>query len=931
MIKTPNFLNKFLCLIALCFLLLSCNDKLSKKKQFVIGFSQCTTHDVWRKYMQKEMEMELSFHPEIKLIVKDANLNAEKQIQQIKELMDENVDLIIASPAEAKPITPILEQAYSKNIPVILVDRSILSKNYTAFIGANNYQVGLDAGSYANNLLKGQGNVLEIGGIDIGSSADIGRHTGFTDIIKQHKGLKYVDRLSINWDEDHIEAEKEITKELLKYNNLQLIFTQNDRIGLGCHNVCKNLGIDKKINIISVDGLPGPNGGIDMVEKGMLKATIIYPTGGKEAIQTAVNILENKPFKKETRLFSTFIDSSNVRMIDLQSQKILSQQNDIEKQQNVLSEQKKIYNSQRVFNNILTMALLLVFILCTIVFYSWKRNKRITNKLRLQNEEISKQSVQLMEVSAKAEKAHQEKLNFFTNISHEFRTPLTLIFAPLGELISNTRIQPESRRSLQLIERNAIRLYRLVNQLMDFRKIEFNKMKLKVSECDLVTFTHEIVSSFATLAKNKNIDLEFLTTEPSLFVWFDESMIDKVIFNVLSNAFKFTKENGSINVSVSKKDHFAVIKIKDDGVGMSKEVIDHAFEPFFQGEYENYRGTGLGLALSKELIELHRGFINVKSDKKTGSLFEICFPLGNTHFEKCEFATETNKKESITYEDARLYTSDLSDINIFPNNSSEPGSPKYLTILIVEDNTEMRDYLSSKLSDVYTIVEAENGNQALKYAFESVPDLILCDIVIPGKNGLELTHILKNDIRTSHIPVILLTAKDQDNQKIEGMETQADAYITKPFNLLFLMRTINSLLQNREKIKDHYSGEIFSEEKLQVCRKQDRKFIIEFTSIIETNIGNEKFSVTDICNELAISRVHLYRKIKAILNCNVNDYIISTRLKKAKYYLQYENLTISEIAFKTGFSSAAYFSTVFKSKFGTTPSEFKEKNSPHFN
>jgi signal transduction histidine kinase/AraC-like DNA-binding protein len=881
--------------------------------------------------MQKEMEMELSFHPEIKLIVKDANLNSEKQIQQIKELVDQKVDLIIASPAEAKPITPILEQAYSKNIPVILVDRSILSKNYTAFIGANNYQVGLDAGSYANNLLKGHGNVLEIGGIDIGSSADIGRHTGFMNVIKQHKGLKYVDRLSINWDEDYIGSEKEITKELIEYNNIQLIFTQNDRIGLGCYNVCRNLGLDKKISIISVDGLPGANGGIDLVEKGMLKATISYPTGGKEAIQTAVNILENKPFQKETRLFSTFIDSSNVRMIDLQSQKILSQQNDIERQQNVLNKQIKVYNNQKVFNNVLTIALLLVFILCTTLFFSKRRNKRITRKLQLQNEEISKQSVKLLEVSAKAEQAHQEKLNFFTNISHEFRTPLTLIFAPLTELMSNPRIHPESRKTLLLIERNAIRLYRLVNQLMDFRKIEFNKMKLKVGETDLVAFTHEIVNSFSGLAKNKNIYLEFLTTEPALFVWFDESMMEKVIFNVVSNAFKFTKEDGNITVSVSKKDECAIIKIEDNGIGMSKEVIDHAFEPFFQGEYENYRGTGLGLALSKQLMELHHGSISVKSEMKRGSLFEISFPVGNSHFEKCEFATDSNNKEYTTSEDSRLYTSDLSNINILPNNSFDSVSPKYLTLLIIEDNNEMRKYLCAKLSEAYTIVEAENGQQALQKAFESVPDLILCDIVIPGKNGLELTEIFKNDIRTSHIPVILLTAKDQDNQKIEGMETQADAYITKPFNLLFLMRTIKSLLENREKIKHHYSGDVFSEEKLQISKKQDRKFIIEFTSIIESNIGNEKFGVSNICNELGISRVQLYRKIKAILNCNVSDYIITARLKKAKYYLQYEDLTISEIAFKAGFSSAAYFSTVFKSKFGLTPSAFKEKASPNFN
>ncbi len=874
--------------------------------------------------MQKEMEGELAFHPEIKLIVKDAELNSQKQIEQIKELINEKVDLLIVTPAEAKPITPIIEEAYAKKIPVILVDRNILTKNYTAFIGASNYKVGQDAGFYANSLLKGYGNVLEIGGKDVGSSADIGRHTGFTDFIEKYPDIKYVARLSEDWDKTPGEAENELTNALMNYNDIQLIFTQNDRIGLGCYRVCKKLGLDKKIFIISVDGLPGHNGGIDLVRRGMLKATMLYPTGGKEAIQTAVNILENQPFKKETQLYTSIIDSSNVRIMYHQSQKILSQQDDIERQEEMLAKQMIVYNNQRSFNNILTIAFLLVLILGTTVFLSWRKNKRITRKLQSQNEEISRQSKLLSEMYTKAEDAHQAKLNFFTNISHEFRTPLSLIFAPLGELIANSKLHYETRQALLLIQRNTMRLYRLVSQLMDFRKIEFKKMKLNVSEYDLVSFTHEIVNTFSVLAKNKKISLEFITSERNLKVWFDTTMIDKVIFNALSNAFKFTKEYGNINVSISKTDDMAVILIEDDGVGMSKEVIDHAFEPFFQGEYENHRGTGIGLALSKELIELHHGSIVLTSEKNKGSIFEIFLLLGKNHFEKEDFG-ENEEKSSIINEDATVYITDLYNIENIPNKSFESEPPKYITVLIIEDNTEMLEYLSSRLSADYTIIKAADGNQALHSAFEYVPDLILCDIVIPGKNGLELTQIFKSDIRTSHIPVVLLTAKDQENQKIEGMDTQADAYITKPFNLILLQKTVKSLLRNREKIKDHYTAEIFSEEKSQVLKKQHRKFIIEFTAIVENNISNDKFGITDICNEMRISRVQLYRKVKALLNCNVNDYIVNTRLQKAKYYMQYEDLSISEIAFKSGFSSAAYFSTVFKSKFGVTPSAFKEK------
>ena len=871
--------------------------------------------------MLEGMKRELAFNDNIQFIYKNADGNSKRQIQQVKELLGQNIDLLIISPNEAEPLTPIVNEVYTGGIPVIVVDRKISSSFYTAYVGADNYEVGNLAGEYTANLLKGKGNIIEVSGLP-GSSPAIERGNGFANAIKKYPSLKIIKEVSGDW------LKANSYKEILKLSkeaeeDADLIFAHNDVMAVGAYEALRTLNPNDNKKIIGVDALPGKGAGIEFITNKIITASLLYPTGGEEAIQVAVKILNKENFTKENILQTSVVDSTNVRLMKLQSDKISTQQKDIERQQNVLREQIKVYNNQRTFNNILIVALLLVIILGTTVFFSWRRNKRITKKLQSQNEEISRQSKQLIEVSAKAEEAHQARLNFFTNISHEFRTPLTLIFAPLGELIASTRIQQETKQSLQLIQRNVMRLYRLVSQLMDFRKIEFKKMKPHVSETDVVSFTKEIVDSFKVLAKNKNIDLEFITTERSLFVWFDTTMIDKVIFNVLSNAFKFTNEHGLVHVTISKSNGSAVIKIEDDGIGMTKEVIEHAFEPFFQGEYENYKGTGLGLALSKELMELHHGSITANSEQRKGSSFELKLPMGNQHFEKSEFESNVNK-ESVINESSDIYTTDLYNINNIPKESFGSVLPKYLTLLIIEDNNEMRDYLSSRLGTEYNIIEAPDGNSALRSAFDEVPDLILCDIVIPGKNGLELTQIFKSDVRTSHIPVILLTAKDQENQKIEGMETQADAYITKPFNLLFLQKTIKSLLRNREKIKDHYSGEIFSEEKSQVSKKEDRKFMIEFTAIVENNISNDKFGVNDICRELGISRVQLYRKVKAVLNCNVNDYIITTRLQKAKYYMQHENLSISEIAFKSGFSSAAYFSTVFKSKFGVTPSAFKE-------
>ena len=895
-------------------------DAPSKEKKIVIGFSQCTGADSWRQTMLEEMKRELSFHDNVEFLYKDANGSSQLQIQQIEELAKKGIDILIVSPNEVKPLSPVIEKVFHSNIPVVVVDRRTSTQDYTAFVGASNFEVGQTAGRYAEYLLKGKGNILEVTGIP-GASPVIDRHDGFIDIISHDPGIKYVRKIE-NYTAESIN--NSVFDYLKGNDSINLIYAQNDFMAYDIYKICEKLNLQAKIKIIGVDGLPLKGAGLDMVANKYIAATVLYPTGGQEAILTAFNILQNQPYQKENKLFTTIIDSSNVRIMKLQDQKILSQQKNIERQQNILNEQIRIYNNQRTFNNILITALILIFTLGTTAFLSWRKNRRITSKLQQQNEEISRQSKQLIEVSARAEEAHKTRINFFTNISHEFRTPLTLIFAPLGELIANTRIQQETRHSLQLIQRNVMRLYRLINQLMDFRKIEFSRMKPHVSETDLVSFCKEIVDSFKVLAKNKNIDLEFITCERNLLVWIDITMIDKVIFNVLSNAFKFTSNNGLIHVTISKNNRNAVIKIEDNGIGMTKEIINHVFEPFFQGEYETYKGAGLGLALSKELVGLHHGSITAASKQKQGSTFEICLPLGNKHFAKSEFQNELDK-ETVIHEDADIYTTDLYNINNIPSQSFGSVLPKYLTVMVVEDNNEMRDYLISRLSTEYHIIEASDGGNALKIAFDSVPDLVVCDLMIPGKNGFELTKILKSDVRTSHIPVILLTARDEENQKIEGMESQADAYITKPFNLTFLQKTVRSLLTNRERIKEHYSGEIFSEEKSQILKKADRKFQIEFSAIVESNIDNDKFTVADICKELAISRVNLYKKVKSIFHCNVNDYIINTRLQKAKYYMQHENLNISEIAFKSGFSSSTYFSTVFKSKFGMTPSEFKEE------
>ncbi|THU36121.1 response regulator [Niastella caeni] len=897
----------------------SCADY-TKGKQYVIAFSQCMDYDQWRQTMLAEMNRELSFHNDVRFIYKNANSNSDTQVAQINELLKQRIDLLIVSPNEVAPLTPVIEKVSDAGIPVVLIDRKTNSDKYTAFIGAENFEVGQNAGQFAVSVLKGKGKVMEITAPE-DASPFIDRHNGFIHVISRYPGIQFLKKAKAG-NAQHFDST------IKEAGEPDLIFAHNDAMANDAYQSCQRLGIDKKVKIIGVDGLPVKGMGLDMVANKSIIATVLYPTAGKEAILTALNILSNKPFKKENQLFTTVIDSGNVRLMKMQAEKLISQQYDIEERQKILDRQIIISQNQETVIFIIAITLSLTLILGGLSYYFLKENKKITNRLELQNKEISlqknqleEQKNQLIEMGAKAEEAHQAKLNFFTNISHEFRTPLSLILTPLEEVAGNPRLPAGIQQTLKLVEKNVLRLYKLVNQLMDFRKIEFNKMPVNAAEHDLVDFIQEIVHTYNKLAQSKNIHLRFITTERTLPAWFDAGMLDKVLFNMLSNAFKFTKENGFIQVSLQQEHSNAVIRIEDSGVGMSEEIIQHAFDPFFQGEYENYKGTGLGLALSKELIELHKGTVAVKSEKGKGTTFEIRFPL--TAMQVAAQASAAPALNHIISEDAKIYTTEL-----YPALPSTTVAPAFIrkeySILIIEDNDDLRQFMANRLSVRYEVFEAANSNTALKTALDNSPDIIICDIVIPGKNGLELTKIFKSDVRMAHIPVILLTARNTDEQKIEGFKTGADAYITKPFNFQLLEQHVIALLNNRNKSKEHYSSDTMPGITQITRKKTDRKFISEFSAIVENNISNDAFSIEDICRELNISPAQLSRKVKALMECNVNEYIVNTRLKKAKYYLQHENLTIAEIAFKTGFSSAAYFSTVFKSKFSITPSEFKE-------
>jgi signal transduction histidine kinase/DNA-binding response OmpR family regulator len=887
--------------------------------KFRIGFSQCTGGDAWRKQMLRAMRGELAFYPEIELEFADGENSNEKQVHDIDAFIKSGVDLLIVSPNEADPITPVVEKAFRQGIPVIIIDRRTSSSFYTAYIGADNYAIGKLAGTYVSEMLKGRGEILEIWGRH-GSSPAVDRHRGFTEVINSYPGIKVVAQLDGQWELDTAKAE--MRKHFPSLPHFDLVFAHNDVMAYGANAVSRELlPKNNALKFVGIDALPGPGGGIQFVDDKILDATFLYPTGGEEAIRIAAQILNQQPYEKENILHSTVIDARNVRVMKLQTDKLLNQQRDIVRQQEKINEQIRTYYSQRILIYILLASLIIMIIVGAIAAISWREKNEINKNLELKNQEIMSQRNTIAEMAEKAERATQEKLKFFTNISHEFKTPLTLILGPIEELLSKGgEIKSNAKENLQLIRKNAIRLLRLVNQLMDFRKIEDRKMILKASEGDLVAFVYEVKNAFENVALRRKIDFRINTELKQLYVWFDPDMLDKVIFNLLSNAFKFTNDGGKIHLSITldeMKKH-VLIQVEDNGMGMGKEHIEHAFDRFYSGV--SIGGTGLGLSLSKEFVELHHGDLLLTSEKGKGTRFSIVLPLGKAHFEEQELVSGTvNWVRNTSYDVLN------EGVPFGVDTGAEPllETQKDHTVLIIEDNTELRQFLHERLKNMYTIVQAQDGSTGINMAFDVVPDIIICDIMLPGKDGLEVTRTLKNDLRTSHIPVIILTAKGSIEQKIAGVQTGADEYITKPFVFEYLHERLKALIRNREVLREHYSHDLNVDVGQTAPGSLDKRFVNDFMALIEKNVGNAEFNVNEIGRELGMSRVQVYRKVKALLGYSVNDYIINVRLKKAKHLLLSSNMSISEVAAEVGFSSSTYFSTSFKAKFNQSPKDFK--------
>lgn len=900
------------CLLLLSFVLInsSCNSSDKDNRKISIGFSQSVGDDIWRKSMNHAMEVEASLHPEVNLTIYNARRLAKKQVSDIEKFIDSKVDVIIVSPFESDSIVPVLEKAQSRGIPVIVVDRKANTLNYTTYVGADNLEVGRLAGKHIVSLSKGQTNVIEING-DYSTSPGIERSIGFKQVVNQYPGIKVYTVKA----EDYEYPKSRFNKLLDSLEHIEYVYSFNDVIAYNAWKIAKQKGLSKNIKFIGVDGLNGPLGGIQLVKDKILDATVLYPTGGSEAIKLALKIVNKEIVPKNNRLNTTLIDSVNADILSNQFDKITIQQSDIEKQQSVIKSQEDKYSSQ---SNLLKLLFFLFILALGLAFFSIYSRITISRKkieLEERNKKIKSQRNEIKKYSEELKQSNEARLNFFMGLSHEFKTPLTLILSSVESLSSELKIKGSSvNKEINLMFNNSRRLLRLINQLLDYRKVEDKKFKLRASKTNLLDFSESIILDFEREAKKLNIDFSLVSNNPELEVYIDRNLMDKVYFNLLSNAFKFTPENGKITLKIreDKVTNEVKISFKDSGIGIPENELNQVFNAFYQGS-NNYRNSsGVGLHLSKSFIDLHKGTIEIIS--KNGTEFIITLLLGKKHLD--EKSIINNPGLEI------ISQTDYLDDELSQSTNSKVDEDKY-SVLYIEDNKDLSDFISSKLSVEYNVYTS-NGFDAIEQSLDLIPDVIICDLNLPGKNGFEICQILKKDLRTSHIPVLILTASDDPDSYLKALESGADVFLTKPFDLKVLLQSIKGLLFNREKLRFYYTNNILNIEDGDFgLSEQD--FLRKLNGLMEKNFDNSAYTVEDLARNLTISRVQLYRKVKAILGISVSDHINNMRLDKSKMLLKKSELNISEIAYAVGFSSPNYFSTSFKNKFGVTPKEYKSK------
>ena len=931
--------------------LIACSSP--QEPQYRIGVSQCSG-GAWREKLNSEMERELLLHDGITMEIRNAEDDNQRQIEDIKYFTSQKVDLLIVSPNEAKEITPIIAETYDSGIPVVVFDRRVKGDKYTAFVSGDNEGAGRLIAYYALTQLPNGGKILELTG-DMDTTPAQVRHQGFTKELQDYPQLQLLASVDMHWS--GFDVADKMDSLLNLYPDVNLVAAHSDWMAREAKIKTRELRPNNKILFVGIDGIVGKDQGIEAIERGDLDASATYPTGGDVIMQTAIKILQKEPYDRETLLESHLIASKQEALLASTMQRAIDNEaDDIRQLRSRIDYYWQQHSLEKAVRNMLGTLLVLALGLILTLFLYYRTSRRTSQSLARQRATLKEQRDQLLSLTHELEKANNAKMNFFTNVSHDFRTPLTLISAPIEKLGQSDKLQdPGSQKLLQLAQKNIDVLRRLVNQILDFRKTESGKMKLDLQALDLNALLSGWVDSFQGLAGKKQIQLTYETQGKGFKTMGDEHKLERIFYNIMGNAFKFTPEGGNIDVALKRKDDNLIMEIGDSGPGIPEDHIAKIFDNYYQADSRHYEGTGLGLALAKSFAELHGGNISASAQKKgTGTVFTITLPVKDTQGEAI-VQTTADKVDTEALE--------LEYIEAQEDLTTVDDEPKPIA-LVIDDNADIRIFLRSLLSDKYRVISSSNGKEGLNKAQTVVPDIIICDVMMPVMDGLECCHLLKTSPSTSHIPVLMLTACSMDEQRVRGLEEGADAYIAKPFSSSVLLAQMDSLIRNRERVKTWNlplpniaapapaqapkqqpadnsaqtdktaeSAKVDNPETTQVSEpeapvrlsKYDEEFLLILHRLIERNLSDETYSIERMASDICLSRTQLFRKCKALIGSSPVELLRNTRLQKAQQLLAEARGSVAEVASLVGFADASYFSRCYKAYFGTTPHEINKQ------
>ncbi len=908
-------MNRFLRYL-LCAAVLTIASGCTESKVYKIGVSQCSQDD-WRTKMNEEISREIISHDDATVEIRSADDNSERQISDLRYFTDNGFDIIIVSPNEAKTLTPAIKEIYDKGIPVIIFDRSIDGDSYTARIGVDDEGIGRAAAHYALHLLGGDAKAIEISGLP-GSTPAADRQRGFTDEFTKNGGCVLAS-VPANWRQE--DAEPLADSLLRAHPDANLIYAHNDRMAIGASNVARRLGRRDDIKIIGIDAAPAI--GIQAVADSVIDATFLYPTEGHRLIQTALSILKGERFEREVRLpASSAVDLTNADILLFQNETLEQETDKMKILKGKIDDYWAQHSSQTSLFYASIAIIVLLFGVAFLLLRAYWQHSRHQKQLLEQNRLLEQQRDTEKELNEKLQAATQSKLVFFTNVSHDLRTPLTLISEPVEQLARADNLTPQQQTLIRIADKNVKILRRLINQILDFRKYENGKLDLHLTEIDLGNALRDWIESFHSLSGKRDMKLTLNLPDVPLRMAVDVEKMERVVFNLVSNAFKYTPDNGSITVDCASDGKTLTLKVADTGEGISERDLGNIFDRFYQVDRVHPNGSGIGLSLAKAFVELHEGTISVESQEGKGSVFTVALPVRHVAETVADAAKRIEESE---------VTAELSSVEtelVFENDKP--------VLLVIDDNRDIQQLIRQLLGTDYNIITAGNGKDGVRMAAKYTPDLVVCDVMMPVMDGLECCRRIKSEVSTSHIPVLMLTACSMDEQRIQGYDSGADAYLSKPFNADVLRSRCASLIANRKRIKVLWQEETTVKVKEKTTagdesRKElpksdiDNEFYNRFLTLFEAEMGNPDLSVDWIASKMGLERSQFYRKIKALTNYSPVELIRRLRLKKARTLLTSTDKSISEIGYEIGFSTPAYFTKCYREAYGETPSEARAK------